>query len=95
MRRKMIRKLGRMGEGLLDEVNGMLLRTACTEKGLVVGKAGGKGLKSRGRRRGWGDAMKESDSGAAMFDLYSSDEDGGTDMIIEGGDEADLMETDI
>ena len=95
MRRKMIRKLGRMGEGLLDEVNGTLLRTACTEKGLVVGKAGGKGLKSRGRRRGWGDAMKESDSGAAMFDLYSSDEDGGTDMIIEGGDEADLMETDI
>ena len=86
-RRKMIRKLGRTGGRLLDEVDQMLLRMTCTDKGLIVGKVS-KAKKSSGRRRGWGDAMKESDSGAAMWGLCSSDEDGG-DMIME--DESDLM----
>ena len=95
-RRIVVRKLGRMGDGLLDEVEDMILRMACIENGVIVGKVGAKTRKSRGRRRGWGDAMsKESDSnsGAVMWELDSSDDDGG-EAIMEVEDEDDLMDTD-
>jgi len=85
-RRVMMRKLGRMGDGLLDEVEGMILRMACVENGVVVGKGGGT---SKRNRRDWGPAMSKS-----AWGLESSGEEDGGEGAMEAEDSADLMETD-
>ena len=89
-RRVLMRRLGRMGDGLLDEVEGMLLRMSCVQKGIIVGQSRGRSGKSRTRRRDWGDAMSKD-----AYDIYgndSSDEDGIGEMITEA-EEDELMDT--
>ena len=86
-----MRRLGRMGDGLLDEVEGMLLRMICVQKGIIVGQSRGRSGKSRSRRRDWGDAMSKDAYG--IYGNDSSDEDGIGEMITEA-EEDDLMDTD-
>ncbi len=74
-RRRMMRKLGRVGDGLVDEVEGMILRMACLDNNIIVGKKGRSGGKSRGRRRDWGVAMSKG-----AWGLDSSDDDEITPM---------------
>jgi hypothetical protein len=90
-RRVLMRRLGRMGDGLLDEVEGMLLRMICVQKGIIVGQSRGRSGKSRSRRRDWGDAMSKDAYG--IYGNDSSDEDGIGEMITEA-EEDDLMDTD-
>jgi len=84
-RRMMMRKLGRMGDGLLDEVEGMILRMACVENGLIVGKKA-RGGKSKSRRRDFNHLAMSRNA----WGLDSSDDEG-TPM---DADEDYLMETD-
>jgi hypothetical protein len=84
-RRVMMRKLGRMGDGLLDEVEGMILRMACVENGLIVGKKS-RGGKSKSRRRDFNHLAMSRNA----WGLDSSDDEG-TPM---DADEDYLMETD-
>lgn len=89
-RRIMMRRLGRTGDGLLDEVEGMLLRMACVQKGVIVGKNGDRSRKSRSRRRDWGDAM--SKDAYPTYENESSDDDGIGEMVMEAED-VELMDT--
>lgn len=82
-RRQMLIKLGHMGNVLLDEVEGMLERVACTQRGIVVGKSNSRGRR-KGRRRDYGDMS------AKDIPDYSSDEDL-VGMVME---EDELMEMD-
>ena len=72
-----------MGDGLLDDVERMLLRMACAEKNLLVGKS--RLVGGRKKRRDWGDAMMSKGGGQGNWGLEdhwaleSSDED------VEGG----------
>jgi hypothetical protein len=102
-RRVMVRKLARMGDRLLDEVEDMLLRMACLEKGVIVGKSGAKTRKSRGRIRAWGDAMmmdadpnaRAAASASAWGLEDSSDEDGAeARMEVEEIVDDPMMDTD-
>lgn len=90
-RRIMMRRLGRTGDLLLDEVEGMLLRMSCVQKGMIVGKSGGRGKTSRSRRRDWGDARAKDAYG--IYGNESSDDDGIGEIIMEVEDE-ELMDTD-
>lgn len=88
-RRAMLRKLGRMGDRLLNEVEGMLLRTTCVQRGVVVGGAVGK---LKGRRRDWMDVMSKQQD--MIYGLQSSDEDGEGKPAAMDDDEVDMMDID-
>ncbi len=83
-RKRMMRKLGRVGDGLVDEVEGMILRMTSVDNNIIVGKKGRSGGKSRSRRRDWGVAMSKG-----AWGLDSSDDD---EILPMEADEDILMD---
>lgn len=87
-RKEMLKKLCRMGDGLINQVEGMLLRTTCVQRGVVVG---GSSKHLKGRRRDWMDVVSSQNENVCA--LQSSDEDGEGKATMDD-DEMDMMEID-
>lgn len=70
-RKMMMRRVGMMGDKLIDEVEGMILRMSCIENDIVVTDENKSNRRNRGGGRGSGG------SGGMSYDrvIYSSDED--------------------
>mmetsp|Transcript_1242 Transcript_1242/g.2244 ORF Transcript_1242/g.2244 Transcript_1242/m.2244 type:complete len:523 (+) Transcript_1242:133-1701(+) len=90
-RKELLRKLSRMGDGLINEVEGMLLRTTCVQRGVVIG---GSSKHMKGRRRDWVDVLSSNHENE--YALQSSDEDGEgkATMVDDDEEEIDMMEID-
>lgn len=90
-RKEMLRKLCRMGDGLLNNVEGMLLRTTCVQRGVIVG---GSSKRVKGRRRDWMDVVSSQQHHENACALQSSDEDDGEEegKATVADEEMDMME---